>query len=208
MYQIDSIQSVLREEFKDNKRKWEETENDSERAEIKDGYYWFKNKTLSRWNYYKTKTKLKEKQDFVVEINLELVEKADAFGHFGLIWGFDNARDYLNRFTISANGQRSLIMHFEKDHKKTIHRFHMRNEQKINMNKPVRLSLVRIGSYFHFFINKKKIYCAHQSLFCNAGPYIGFYIEPGLFVKSNFMEVKRMTTKQLLFSNEMHGLFE
>ncbi|MEY4702706.1 MAG: hypothetical protein RIR96_603 [Bacteroidota bacterium] len=208
LFQIESIQSILKEEFKNNTRKWEQVSSESEDATIRDGYYWIKNKTKSRWNYYKTKTKLNQKQDFMIESDFELVEKDDAYGHFGLVWGFDESREFVNRFTVSANGTRTLIMHFEKDHKRTFHRFHTRNAGKINLNQKIRLSIIKIGSYYHFLVNKKKIYIAHESMFCYNGPFIGYYIEPGLFVKSDYLEVKKMKTKPLLVKNGLDQILK
>jgi hypothetical protein len=206
LYQIDSIQSVFKETFSSNKRKWEMVQNESETAEINEGNYWMKNKSMSDWNYYKTKSSLKQNQDFILESDIELVEKEDAYGHFGLVWGFDEKLENLNRFTISADGRRALIMHFEKDHNRVFHRFHIRNTSKYHINKKIRFSLIKLGDYFHFLINKEKIYCAHVSLFCKTGNFIGFYIEPALSIKSDYIELKKMKTKKLMVANGIQQL--
>ena len=83
---------------------------------IKDGHYRIENTSKSSWKYYKTKSHLKKGDDFIIETAIELEKKVDAFGHFGLVWGFDEERKYLNQFTLSADGKRALIMHFEKNH--------------------------------------------------------------------------------------------
>lgn len=192
LYQVDTCQSVLQENFKNNKRKWEIVDIDTETSAIKDGYYYMKNKSRSRWNYYKTKTNLKRNQDFIFEATLELEKEEDSFGHFGLVWGFDKNCENLNRFTLSADGQRALIMHFEKDHKNVFHRFQNRKLPKFNINKPVRFTIIKLGEYFHFLINKTNVYIAHESFFAACGNFAGYYIEPGLSIKSNYLEVKRI----------------
>ena len=109
-----------------------------------------------------------------------------------MVWGFDKNCENLNRFTLSADGQRALIMHFEKDHKNVFHRFQNRKLPKFNINKPVRFTIIKLGEYFHFLINKTNVYIAHESFFAACGNFAGYYIEPGLSIKSNYLEVKRI----------------
>ena len=117
--------------------------------------------------------------------------------HFGLVWGFDKNFEYLNRFTLSADGKRAIIMNFEKNHNHIIHRFHKRKLPKINMNEPVQFSIIKLNGNFYFLINKYIVYIAHESLFVNSGNYAGYYIEPRLSIKSNFFEVKKIKSKAL-----------
>jgi hypothetical protein len=196
-YQLESGQSLVLENFTNNKRKWEETNIESEKAFIKDDYYWMENTSKSRWNYYKTKSHLKKGDDFVIETIIELEKKEDAFGHFGLVWGFDEERKYLNRFTLSADGKRALIMHFEKNHYVDFHRFQTRKLPKIDIKKSVRFSIIKLEDYFYFFINKVKVYTVHESVFCANGFFVGYYIEPELSMKSDFFEVKKIKAKRL-----------
>jgi hypothetical protein len=197
LYQIESSKTLLLENFTNNKRKWEEVEIESEKAYIKDGYYWMENTSKSRWNYYKTKSHLKKGDDFIIETKIELKDNEDVFGHFGLVWGFDKERKYLNRFTLSADGKRALIMHFEKNHYIDFHRFQTRKLPKIDMKKTIRFSIIKLGNYFHFLINKQNVYIAHESTFCADGFYVGYYIEPHLSIKSNFFEVKKLKAYKL-----------
>lgn len=192
IFQIEKSQIILSEHFSNNKRKWEEVNIPSEQAFIKDGYYVMKNTSESNWNYYKTKTQLKRDDDFVIETKISIENAEDAFGHFGLIWGFDKEHKCLNRFTISADGKRILIMQFEKDHHFIAHRFHKRLQKKIDVSKPVLFSLIKLGDYFYFFINKQKVYVGHDSLFCAKGNFAGYYIEPLLEMKSDFFQVKKL----------------
>ena len=197
LYQIESSQTLVLEIFTNNKRKWEETNIESEKAFIKDGYYWMENTSKSRWNYYKTKSHLKKGDDFIIETAIELENKEDAFGHFGLVWGFAEERKYLNRFTLSADGKRALIMHFEKNHHVDFHRFQTRKLPKIDMNKSVRFSIIKLEDYFYFFINKVKVYTVHESVFCAKGFFVGYYIEPELAMKSDFLEVRKLKGKKV-----------
>jgi hypothetical protein len=197
LFEIESCRSVLREDFTSNKRKWEIVNSTTECAEIKDGYYCMQNKSCKHWKYYKTKSQLQVNSDFIIETNLQIDPSEEAYGHFGLVWGFDKEREYLNRFTLSADGKRAIIMHFEKDHKKIFHRFQSRKLPSINSSNPVHLAIIKMGAYFHFSINRVNVYTAHESLFANHSPLIGYYVEPGLFVKSNYLEVKKINVRPL-----------
>jgi hypothetical protein len=197
LFQIVNRQSILLENFSNNNRKWEIVDIETEKTMIKEGYYHMHNTSTRRWNYYKMKTALKKGQDFIIETIIELNKKEDNYGHFGLLWGFDNKIDYVNRFTLSADGKRALIMHFEKDHHKIYHRFQNRKLPFINLKKPIQFSIIKLGEYLHFFINQRKIYLAHESLFANDNSYIGYYIEPGLSIKSNYLEVKKLSSRAL-----------
>lgn len=197
LYEVNSCQPVLQENFSNNKRKWEITDITSEKSEIKDGYYHMKNKSETKWNYYKIKTGLKQDQDFIFEAAIQLENKEDSWGHFGVVWGFDHDHQFLNRFTLSADGRRALIMHFEKDHKKIYHRFQNRKLSTFNIKKPVHFCIIKMGDYFHFLINEITVYMAHESVFAAEGNYVGYYIEPGLSIKSNYIEVKKIKARPM-----------
>ena len=192
LFEIESCQAIITENFSNNKQKWEEVANDSEQAKIKDGYYWMSNTSDTRWNYYKIKAPFKQNHGFIIETFIELENRQDAVGHFGLVWGFDKERKHLNRFTLSADGKRALILHFERNHYLMFHRFQNRKLPQFDMKKPVRFSIIKLDDYFHFLINKQKVYMAHESVFCSDGAFVGYYIEPHLSMKSNFFEIKKI----------------
>jgi len=98
----------------------------------------------------------------------------------------------LNRFTISADGKRAVIMQFEKDYKRVYHRFQTRNIPKLNFKNPVRLTVIKLGEYLYFLINKINVYMAHESQFINDGPYVGYYIEPELSIRSKYIEITKI----------------
>ena len=196
LFSIDQCQSVLKEDFKNNKRKWEVVNIDSEKSEIKDGFYWMENKKSSRWNYYKIKSTVKKDQNFIIDTYIELISKNE-YGHFGVVWGFDKKISYLNKFTVSADGERVLVMTFEKDYRKISHRFQTRDLHKIDFKKPVRFSIVKLGSYFHFLLNGHVVYMAHVSQFVSIGNYFGYYIEPSLSIKSSSIEIKKLKSRQM-----------
>ena len=197
LYSIDSCQTVFSEKFQNNRRNWEIVDSETEQANITDGYYHMLNKTYSRWNYYSTGTGLNSKQEFLIDCMIELENNIDHFGHFGLLWGYGTEREYLNRFSLSSNGKRLVVAHFQKDHHVICHRFYNPQFLSINTQQPVRFTIIRLGSYFHFYLNSMEVYMAHVSLFCDEGHNIGFYVEPKLRIRSNFLEVKKIKATSL-----------
>lgn len=208
LYEVESCEAILIETFANNTRKWEEVDIESEKAMVTDGYYWMSNTSKTSWNYYKTKAPLKKGEDFIIETIIELEKKEDIFGHFGLVWGFDEDRKFLNRFTLSADGKRALFMHFEKDHHKIFHRFQNRKLPKFDLKKPIHFSIIKLGEYFHFLINAQKVYVAHESVFCANGFFVGYYIEPQLAIKCNFFGVKKIKAKTLEVENGLELLLD
>ena len=196
LYQIDGCQSVLREEFVNNKNKWELTDTQTETSIIKDGYYWLNNKSSSRWNYYKLNAPIKLDQDFMLDASIELLGK-NQFGHFGLVWGFDKEISVLNRFTLSADGKRAVIMQFDRNHQPVYHRFQTRTFPKVEPNKPIRFTVIKLGEYFHFLLNTHNIYMVHQSQLIQAGHYVGYYIEPNISIRSKYIEIKKIKSNEL-----------
>jgi hypothetical protein len=198
LYEVDACQSVLREDFTHNQRGWEIIDIETEKSEILNGYYYMHNRSKTDWNYYKMKSGLKKNQDFVVEALIELDKSHVHQGHFGLVWGFNDQHDYLNRFTISADGKRVLVMHFEKNHQKVYHRFLHSKGPTINTRRPVQLAIIKLGDYFHFWVNHQQVYVAHASFFAQQGTHVGYYIEPGLAIRSNYIEVKTIKARSLV----------
>ena len=186
-------ESLFKDEFANNLKNWEIVKNDDECAFIKDGYYWMENTSKSRWMYYKTKLPLKQKEDYLIDTEIEILSKV-AYGHVGLVWGFDKEREILNRFTVSADGERLLIMHFQKNHHRVFHRYHSW-ELKGSSSKKIRLSIARIDGYFYFMVNGKTVYTAHTSQFADNGNYFGYYLEPGVMMRSKYIEAKRLITQ-------------
>lgn len=197
LQQCDVLHSetLFMDDFDNNLKGWELTRNMDEQTFMKDGYYWMENLDTRSWRYYKMKMPIKQKHDFIIDTKIEILSK-DEYGHVGLVWGFDKELEALNRFSVSADGERFVVMHFQKDHHQVYHRFHYREHDPVKTTL-VRLSIVKISGYFYFLLNGKLVYTCHASHFADQGPYCGFYVEPGILIRSPYIEVKRLITKPL-----------
>lgn len=196
VFRVDKSYSLLREQFSSNKRKWEIIDNKNETAFIDKESYFMENKSVSHWHYYKIKTPLKSKDEFTIETEIQLLSK-DQFGHFGLIWGFDKEDSVMNKFTISADGERALMMQYEKDHKKINYRIQCKNFNKINTINPVKISIIKLGGFYYFCINNELINIVNENHFVFTGSYLGFYLEPGIALKSNWLYIKKLTARKM-----------
>ncbi len=196
LFEVDNCQSILRDDFTNNKRKWEITNKEAREAFIKDGSYWMENKSNAGWNYYKIKSPIKTTRNFIIDTKIELLNK-NQHGHFGLVWGFDKNKEMLNRFSLSADGERVIIMQFEKNHRRVYHRFHLRILRKINLNQAVRFTIIKIDSFFYFLIDESIVNISHESHFINGGPLIGYYLEPLLSIRSKYIEVKKIKATEI-----------
>lgn len=196
VYRIDKTYSIFRENFLNNKRKWEITESLLETAVFDDDGYRMENKSEAQWQFYKVKSALKAKDDFIIETQIELLSN-DQFGHYGILWGLDKECKVLNKFTVSADGERALMMRFDRNHKKIFFRSHCRNFKHSGRNKTIRMSLVKMGSFCYFCINNELLNIVNESHFVFNGPYVGFYTEPGISIKSKWLEIKKITARSM-----------
>lgn len=208
LYKVDKCLTVVKENFKNNKRRWEHVDKATEYSGIVDGYYNMVNKSDSNWNYYKIKSGIRKDQDFIFQATIELQKHEDCYGHFGLLWGFDDEVEYLNRFTLSADGKRALVIHFEKNHKVTYHRFQTRNLPKVSLLHPIQFSVIRLGDYYYFLLNGIVVYSAHEYHFAKNGSHIGYYIESGITIRSNSLVFKKIKTKGMDLSTGLQQLLE
>ena len=152
------------------------------------------NLTDSKWNFYKSRLPDHLGPNWIIETQIELLSRNE-FGHFGLVWGFDQSREYVNRFTLSADGIRGLVMHFQKDHQRVFHRF-QKEYSEAQTDGYVDFGLLKIDTYYYFLLNKQLMYVCEQSHFANQGNYFGYYLEPGLQIRSSYMTVNRLKIEE------------
>ncbi|MFN5335380.1 MAG: hypothetical protein ACK5BV_09355 [Bacteroidota bacterium] len=189
-YEAHYMQQVLQENFLTENNGWEITHKPEERAFIMNRHYWMENLTASRWMYYKKKMPFKKNENWTLQTEIELLSKEE-HGHFGLVWGFDQEFDRLNRFTVSADGERGLVMHFQKDHHWVKHRYQKTFSSPLSTKK-VHLTILKMEDYFYFLVNRKMMYMCERSNFADMGPYFGYYVEPGLFIRSSQISLERI----------------
>jgi hypothetical protein len=193
-FQLAENKMVFNKVFVPGQSAWEMVDTDSERTFIKNNHYYMENLTEGRWNYYKNKMPANIGENWMIETSIELLSR-DQYGHFGIVWGFDEEREHLNRFTVSADGERGVVMHFQKDHHRVYHRY-QKNFSDLSTSYPVNLAVLKLDNYFYFLVERQLMYICEQSHMANYGNGFGYYIEPGLFVRSSYMTVNRLTLNE------------
>ena len=193
-FRIKEKKIVFNKVFVPGQSSWEIVDNETERTFIKNNHYYMENFTNSSWNFYKNRMPKETGECWMIETQIEFLGK-DRYGQCGIVWGFDESNEMLNRFTISADGKRGVVMQFQKDHVRVPHRFPIHFSTPFDLAL-IDLSIIKMNRYFYFLINKELIYICEQSHFAESGNYFGYYIEPDLFVRSPYMIVSKLTIEE------------
>ena len=75
------------------------------------------------------------------------------------------------------------------------HRY-QKNFSDLSTSYPVNLAVLKLDNYFYFLVERQLMYICEQSHMANYGNGFGYYIEPGLFVRSSYMTVNRLTLNE------------
>lgn len=192
---IKGYETLLHEVFATSPHGWEIVNKPSEEAYMKGNYYYMENKSENYWMYYHKKTKLKATDDFILKAKLG-VALAKGQGSFGLLWGFNEKSPALNRFILSSTGRYYGMVHFERKHSLSFQRNYGRlpRQRKKALHE---MTLVKLGKQLFFFADEHT-----EPLFqCNAeaypwlGNHIGFYVEPGIQLKVESLQLTRLITE-------------
>ena len=190
VFKYNQIRPLLVDAFADNRHDWEHTDSADEYAAIKSDGYHMHNVREKRWAHYSIKAPLKKHSSFLIETDIEFIDKGE-FGQAGILWGWDKNNGYANRFSISSDGQRVNILCFEKDHFRVTYRF--LKLMKKNNSKVYKLKIMKSGEYYFFMINDELINIANEYHFLSPNAKIGYYVEPYLHIKSTHFDIKEIS---------------
>lgn len=186
-------ETVLEDDFNSEWEGWEIVADEKEKSFIKDSYYWMENKSRNRWMYYHKKMPIKKKENFIIHTQIELLSHK-GYGQYGLVWGFDDPKEVLNRFTVSVDSNKCSVCKFEKNHERIYHRFSTRFEKKSTSKHLQTFSIMRLENYYFFFVEEQQlpVYTCHEAHLLMEGVRFGFYLEPGILMRSNKITIKRL----------------
>jgi len=187
---------LFEDDFDNNIAGWEIIENEDEKSFLGKSHYFMENKTDSRWMFYHKELSKPFPKNFIINTEIEVLEH-HGYGQFGLIWGFGKPHHILNRFVVSAETNRFTVMRFEKDHNKTFHRFSGSFEKLEPKSNKYFLSVMLLDDYYYFFLHQfgRPVYICHKSHMHSEGNRFGFYVEPGVIIRSDSIKVQRIITK-------------
>jgi hypothetical protein len=192
------------DDFSDNRNDWEIVENADESARLEDGLYVMENRCDGDWHYFDRACPGMDHIDWKLETVFKWKADGD-MNHFGLVWGFEDRLDKLNRFSLSADGESATVMSFQKDHHRVYHRYNARG-LRLGSDGIIRMTIFKRGNYYHFLINEQLIYVCHRDHFIAAGERFGFYIEPQLEVRSGWIKWQPLGTSSTYWNNHYDRL--
>ena len=193
---INSVTTVLDENFHQPIRNWQRVEDEDERSFITGGLYHMENFTNSRWMYYHVDSGLHMPADnFLITTEMRAVRGGD-FSGFGLVFGFEKHASNLNRYVISQLPARVVAAAFRREDSHSFERFTARIQPKSGADTHSfdKLIVLRLFNKVYFFLNDAStpVMEVAASAFMWTGNRIGFYTEPGMHIQAKSLTVKKI----------------
>jgi len=196
LYRVNRVTALTTGDFKTDRRRWPLHTGVALSCGVSDEGYQIENHSETAWQVHRVRAPLPREGDFSIEAELSCLSK-EAYGHFGLVWGLDPTRESGNRFTLSADGERIVMLRFNKKHRKTTYRTQLRPRQGLKPGERVHLALVRMQGYCHFLLQGELINVVREDPFRATGTEWGFFLEPGLTIVCHALRVNRLNTTSL-----------
>lgn len=184
--------------FTKDPKGWELINSNGACASIDHDGYHLLNSTEKSWQFYHLPFQIGRGDNFLVSCSF-VPEKE---GKFGLVWGFNEEADTLNRFTVSLSSAYFKIAHFSRKNFIAIHQFRGKHKQIIKEKGLNNLHILKLDDHYFFYINDetKPVYQCPSMHFPILGNRVGFYLEPGAVIT-----VKKLLINQL-FSKPVNEL--
>ena len=172
---------------------WQLTQTNHADARLQASGYKLENKTDNHWQYYHLPFPLSKNENFLISCKFSILE-ANKNSQFGIVWGFDEAAEQLNRFTISLNSAYFKLAHFNRKNFIAIHQFRGKHKRCIEQQGINELHMLNINGHYFFYINDESnpVYQCSALQFPLQGNRVGFFIEPSMQVS-----VKRLFISKL-----------
>jgi len=182
---IEEMQTLMNEQFTDNSLGWAEANDASVYAGISGGYYNFEHKNEEDSYYVWNSVALNDEEDFQISSTLTHVSGIDNYG-YGLVWGMKDLENCYT-FDISDNGYYRFGK-FDNDEWSNLIDW-TSSDLLRSGNATNTLTIDRIGTYYHFYINGEwQDSFEFEPFFGNR---IGFVIWRNQFIKIDELVVKQ-----------------
>jgi hypothetical protein len=192
-------ETVFKDDFENTDSNWEQTNKSMEQSFIKDAFYWMKNFETFGWKFYHLPMPKGLIKNFTISTQIELL-KHPGYGQFGLVWGFKKPHSILNRFVVSTDKNRFTVVKFDKNHLKRYHRFSNDFKQDEKDKNIFHLELMLLEDYYYFFLQQNPIpvYVCHKAHLMLEGDRFGFYVEPGIQIRTSEITIQRISSNAQL----------
>lgn len=157
------------------------------------GYQWMKNAGFKHWVCLIKESILKNCKEWQINTEIELVSTAGV-GYYGLAWGLKKNIKTINCFCLSADGRQCIMSSFSE----SMYLFSNRNQMVMEtpLKGKIIFSILKTLDYYFFFLNKILVYVCSSQVFKNEGTFIGYYMDPHLFIRSPQLEVEQLVTRK------------
>ena len=154
-------------------------------------YQWMKNTGLKHWICVIEESILKNCKEWQINTEIELVSTASV-GYYGIAWGLKKNIKTINCFCLAVDGQQCIMTSFSE----SMYLANYRNQVLIEtpLKGKIMFSILKTLDYYFFFLNKILLYVCSSQVFKNEGSFIGFYIDPQIFIRSAHLEVEQLVT--------------
>ena len=184
---VSQSTTILNEEFENNTKNWDVGLEEIENSEIKNGKYIMEPFQEKNWHWFAIDVNLNEKEDFLIETNLNKLRAFSTLDTYGLMWGAIDPKNYY-AFLINTQDQVfSVSSYFDGNGFKIIN---WKRSYRINQgNAANKLGVARVGSDLVFLINDEIVDKAPFQEFY--GKKIGFYVGPKIKLAADNLLVRQ-----------------
>lgn len=175
---------IFKEDFNNNKLKWETSKSHKHITFVKDGYYYCNhNRRFGAWSSTK-KIAINATQDFQIETSLIKLRGINNHG-FGLIWGAKNSQNH-HLFIISGEGKFQIGKAENGNYKPIIDWSESPNIKKWSAENILKIK--KKGKILEFYINDGLV--ARTNFDDFFGDEIGFFINKNIAIKIDYLKIE------------------
>lgn len=191
LFKIKKQYAIIKNDAIKITKKWSFKNCNAETILFKDDALHIKNNTTIENTYLQINTGLNFKDDFLIDSIFE-IENKNTPGFFGIIWGIDKKVEPSNRFSLSTNKKEDFFITCHSGEKAERNKTRQHNIRQPKKKMENRLTIIKLGDFYYFMINKKIVNIMICSNFTIDSPLAGVYVAPGINLKVKLFVVKKI----------------
>ncbi|MCF7911455.1 MAG: hypothetical protein K9M99_02925 [Candidatus Cloacimonetes bacterium] len=184
----DSKQGIiLREDFNNNNYNWDLFNDESGKAEIRDGKFYYEGKDASgNLHIFNSDLTTQNLDQYVIETSIQHVSGVNEYA-IGLIFGVKDGNNYYT-FDITNNGYFRITKYEDGDHKKVLE---WSSSDALNIDKPNKLTIIKFSTVYYFAVNDELVtMLGEQTL---QGFKLGFNVFNAQAFEADYIELRHIS---------------
>lgn len=179
--------TLIDEEFNVNSFQWYENDGENIKCQVKNGHYYFKNKSEgSRWVYQGIPNLSPDEEDFTIEIKLRQTSGDDSYA-YGILFSMYSDNSAYQQFFITANGQFKINHYYNETN-------HVLVDYTLNkaINKGFKdnvLKVVKTANLVSYYINDVEVHRTGQ--FSYFGSRIAFFTGYKMEMEIDYLKITK-----------------